>query len=84
MMAVTALASQDFYKRLGIDRSATAAEVKKAYFKLAKKYHPDANPDDKTAAKTFAEISEAYEVNGSGIVVQMRAFSCQSRVGTER
>jgi len=64
MVAAAAASAQDFYKRLGVDKSATAAEVKKAYFKLAKKYHPDANPNNESAAKTFAEISEAYEVGG--------------------
>lgn len=55
-------ATEDFYKMLGVPQSATAADIKKAYFKLAKKYHPDANPSDEKAAKKFAEISAAYEV----------------------
>ncbi|EDQ85430.1 uncharacterized protein MONBRDRAFT_11958 [Monosiga brevicollis MX1] len=54
--------SEDFYKLLGVDRGASKADIKKAYFKLAKKYHPDANPGDDAAAKRFAEISNAYEV----------------------
>ncbi len=52
----------DYYGILGIDRSATEAEVKKAYRKLARKYHPDLNPNDKIAEQKFKEINEANEV----------------------
>lgn len=53
---------EDLYKILGVDKSATQAEIKKSYRKLARKYHPDANPDDKTAEARFKEISAAYDV----------------------
>lgn len=53
---------KDFYEVLGISRSATASEIKKAYHKLAMKYHPDRNKGDKAAEAKFKEINEAYEV----------------------
>lgn len=53
---------KDYYKILGISKSASADEVKKAYRKLAMKYHPDRNKDDKAAEAKFKEISEAYAV----------------------
>ena len=54
---------RDFYEVLGVDRSASADEIKKAYRKLAKKYHPDLNPDDKEGAEAkFKEATEAYEI----------------------
>lgn len=53
---------KDYYKVLGVGRSATQDEIKKAYHKLAIKYHPDKNPGDKAAEEKFKEISEAYEV----------------------
>ena len=54
--------SADYYKVLGVDRSATAAEIKKAYRKLARKFHPDVNPDNAEAEQRFKEIQEAYAV----------------------
>ena len=53
---------RDYYEVLGVDRSADDATIKKAYRKLAKKYHPDANPGDAEAEKKFKEASEAYAV----------------------
>src|SRR5262247_3500557 len=52
----------DYYHTLGVPRAATTDEIKKAYRKLARKYHPDVNPNDKTAEEKFKEVSEAYEV----------------------
>lgn len=52
----------DYYKVLGLDRSATAADIKKAYRKLARKYHPDVNPNDKEAEKKFKQLNEANAV----------------------
>lgn len=55
---------KDYYKVLGVGRSATQDEIKKAFRKLAVKYHPDKNPGDKAAEEKFKEITEAYEVLG--------------------
>ncbi|WP_111708673.1 DnaJ C-terminal domain-containing protein [Lutibacter citreus] len=52
----------DYYKILGIEKTATDKDIKKAYRKLARKYHPDLNPDNKEAEKKFKEINEANEV----------------------
>ena len=52
----------DYYKILGIDKSATTTEIKKAYRKLARKHHPDVNPNDKSAEHKFKELNEANEV----------------------
>jgi molecular chaperone DnaJ len=54
----------DYYKTLEVDKKASPEEIKKAYRKLARKYHPDRNPDDKSAEARFKEISQAYDVVG--------------------
>ncbi|MEJ5920177.1 MULTISPECIES: molecular chaperone DnaJ [unclassified Corynebacterium] len=54
--------ARDYYGILGVEKDASDAEIKKAYRKLALKYHPDRNPDDETAAEKFREASEAHEV----------------------
>ena len=53
---------RDYYEVLGVDKSASTDDIKKAYRKLAMKYHPDRNPGDKTAEEKFKEVGEAYEV----------------------
>ena len=53
---------RDYYEVLGVDKSASAEEIKKAYRKLAMKYHPDRNPGDKSAEEKFKEANEAYDV----------------------
>ena len=57
-----ALKFEDYYKTLGVDRSASADEIKRAYRKLANKHHPDKNKDNPDAAEKFGKVSEAYEV----------------------
>ncbi|WP_299122534.1 molecular chaperone DnaJ [uncultured Tenacibaculum sp.] len=56
------MAKQDYYEVLGVSKSATQSEIKKAYRKMAIKYHPDKNPDDKNAEEKFKLCAEAYEV----------------------
>src|SRR4030095_16355115 len=56
------MAKEDFYQILGVKRDAKPEEVKKAYRRLARKYHPDVNPGDKSAEERFKKITEAHEV----------------------
>ena len=53
---------RDYYEVLGVQKSASEDDIKKAYRKLAKQYHPDLNPGDKNAEAKFKEVNEAYEV----------------------
>lgn len=56
------MAKRDYYEILGVGRKASESDIKKAYRKLALKYHPDKNPDDSNAEEKFKEAAEAYEV----------------------
>src|SRR3954463_8252036 len=56
------MAKRDYYEILGVAKNANDEEIKKAYRKLAIKYHPDKNPDDKAAEDKFKEAAEAYEI----------------------
>ena len=56
------MAGKDYYRLLGVKRDASEQEIKRAYRRLARKHHPDVNPDDKSAEAKFKEINEAYEV----------------------
>nr|WP_297461059.1 molecular chaperone DnaJ [uncultured Halomonas sp.] len=60
------MSKRDYYEVLGVERGADQKEIKKAYRRLAQKYHPDRNPDDETSAEKFREVSEAYEVLTDG------------------
>ena len=56
------MAKRDYYEVLGVEKTASADEIKKAFRKLALKYHPDKNPGDKEAEEKFKEVAEAYNV----------------------
>ena len=56
------MAKRDYYEVLGVGRNADEKEIKRAYRKLAKQYHPDMNPGDAKAEQKFKEITEAYNV----------------------
>ena len=60
------MSKRDYYEVLGVEKGADQKEIKKAYRRLAQKFHPDRNPDDNTAAEKFREVSEAYEVLSDG------------------
>src|SRR5258708_12846137 len=59
-MATTA--KQDYYELLGVSRKAAQKEIRQAYRKLARKYHPDLNPGDKSSEEKFKQVQEAYDV----------------------
>src|SRR6476646_3760809 len=56
------MAKRDYYELLGVARTASDKDIRNAYRKLARKFHPDLNPNDKAAEARFKEVSEAYEV----------------------
>ena len=59
-----AIQYKDYYKTLGLKRDASGKEIKQTYRKLARKFHPDVNPENKKAEERFKDINEAYEVLG--------------------
>ena len=59
------MGEKDYYEVLGVNREASQDEIKRSYRRLARKYHPDFNPDDPTAEDKFKELQEAYEVLGN-------------------
>jgi hypothetical protein len=71
----------DYYNVLGLQKNATADDIKKAYRKLAKQYHPDTNPNDATAKKKFQQINEANEVLSAKI--GNRAIPLNSKLGKD-
>ncbi|KAJ5628560.1 hypothetical protein N7490_010788 [Penicillium lividum] len=62
LFSVVVLAAEDYYKILGLDKSASEKDIKRAYRNLSKKYHPDKNPNDESAREKFVEIADAYDV----------------------
>ncbi|KAJ5140686.1 hypothetical protein N7448_004094 [Penicillium atrosanguineum] len=62
LFSVLVLAAEDYYKVLGLDKSASEKDIKRAYRTLSKKYHPDKNPNDESAREKFVELADAYDV----------------------
>src|SRR5271157_4415903 len=72
---------KDYYAILGVSRDAKPAEIRKAYRRLARKYHPDVNPGNKSAEEKFKELSQAYEVLGDDKKRQVEARKIKTLSG---
>ena len=70
--------NKDYYETLGVSKSASQDDIKSAYRKLAKLYHPDLHPNDPDCAQKFKEINEAYEVLGDSNKRSNWVFNCIS------
>ena len=70
---------KDYYDLLGVDRGVSEDEIKKAYRKLALKYHPDRNPGDKQSEANFKEVSEAYEALGDSAAAKTAYKTCMTQ-----
>src|SRR5262245_44905392 len=75
------MAERDYYATLGVKNDASADDIKKAYRRLALKYHPDRNPGDKAAEEKFKEASNAYEVLSDP--AKRQAYDQRGRMGVE-
>ena len=75
---------RDYYEVLGVSKTATPDEIKKAYRKLAIKYHPDKNPDDKNAEEKFKEAAEAYERRGSDLRITVKLTLAEIASGVDK
>lgn len=73
------MSKRDYYEVLGVEKSASAQDIKKAYRRIAMKYHPDRNPDDANADEKFKEASEAYEILSDGEASGLRSVRSRGR-----
>ena len=69
------MAKRDYYDILEVSKSSSADEIKKAYRKMAIKYHPDKNPGDKEAEEKFKEAAEAYEVLSGLVIIVLNIYT---------
>lgn len=82
LLPLVALAAEDYYKLLGVDRDASDRDIKRSYRRLAKQYHPDKNPGDESVHQKFVEIADAYEALSDSTL--RRVYDQHGHEGVER